>query len=251
MLSRSSWSSTFQQVKIAGGPFTEKPIFNNLINHRPFLLLHVAHIALNPDQQYLINRSKFIGQYNGCSAYACYPNEIMHYEKALKDSILHNYAPTTQTDTCLQQGDFWMAKHYADSGVGFTLNGNSIILDTTFEGQTHDTPYEFSCWFKLPNNNYRSPECTLILLDKAGKTLATYLSPTKESTDNRGMWFRNNLYFTLPAHTCRIVVQFTDLRNKHFECYNHINIRPANATTIWKAGNDRYSINNHSTILCK
>ncbi|MCB0695826.1 MAG: hypothetical protein KDC07_00595, partial [Chitinophagaceae bacterium] len=64
MMSRSSWSQAFAQVKVNGGPFTEK-YFSQTENRKGVLVLHPAGVALNRDEQHIIDMSKRIGAKQG------------------------------------------------------------------------------------------------------------------------------------------------------------------------------------------
>ncbi|MBC7552485.1 MAG: hypothetical protein H7257_00750, partial [Taibaiella sp.] len=253
MMSRTSWPIAFSQVKIAGGPYTYKPMLDTLPNEKPFLLLRLDDQVLNPDQQYLLQASDSIGHFTHCYAYACYPARLKasdRHHQSIKLPL------TTTNDTCIKYAGPWYAKHFDEpdpqkfsfpgyGGKQYSTSQNPVIAAVTVQPRGTQL-YEFSCWFRVSTDDYNSPICDLELLDSAGNTLQKIQSFTKESTDNRGgYWLRNSIYFTIPVNTRKIVCSIEDIPGHTWEAINDLLLRPAEAVIITSKAGDSFLINNH------
>ena len=267
MLSRTSWDIAFKQVKIAGGPYTYKPMLNDIKNDKPFLLLQADNEVLNPDQQYLLGCSDSIGHFPHCVVYACYPGRIRASDKQLQDfelpvkSTFGHVTPLygITNDTCIKYTGPWYSKRFDENTDGpFMFFGYSYhcykpgqepVIAAIPIKPAGSQLYEFSCWFKVTGYDYRSPECSIEQYDSLGKCIKTDVAYTKESTDNifrQGcLWLRCNHFFLLSENTRLVKCTIADIPGHTYEGFNELMLRPANSIIISRLIGTAYMINNH------
>ncbi|PQJ10906.1 hypothetical protein CJD36_013120 [Flavipsychrobacter stenotrophus] len=242
MMSRSSWVQTFKQVKIAGGPYAEKPMVNDLHSNKPFLLLHTDYSTLNPDQQYLLNLSKPLGHFLHCTVYVCYPEQIK------KNDDYYNYsAHFSCTNANSIKGNFYF-DHFSKGSFHSPFNDGAMplkeiketICDVPLTPVKDNQLYEFSCWFRTPEDNYKSPDCMLYALNSKNTIIDSFPARSIESVDNFGVWLRCNAYFTLSAATRHIRCRMLNFADQPCLAMDELMIRPADSVMI---SNGR--INNH------
>lgn len=242
MMSRSSWTQTFKQVKIAGGPYTEKPMLNELTSNKPFLLLHTDYAPLDPDQAYILNLSKPLGHYLHCTVYACYPDQI----KATDDRYI-DAANATASNTDSLKGSYY-ADHFssglypspfADAAMPYGQM-KETICDIPFTPRKDGETFEFSCWFRVTEEDYKSPDCMLYAMNNGNTVIDSFAARTIESVDNFELWLRCNAYFKLPAATTRVRCRMLNFAEHPCLAVDELMIRPADVIIVANG-----MINNH------
>lgn len=269
MMSRSSWNQALQQVKIAGGPYAEKFMLYNLKTNKPFLLLHTDDAPLSPDQAYLLQQSTPLGHYTHCMVYACYPAKLRTADAAMADSAYNIAAHMQLTDTCIKNAGAWYVNHYDEhnynatpfgiGAVAYAANIGEVICNIPIAPSVDKQLYEFSCWFRVNVTDYKSPDCVVEALDGNGSVIASYPTPTKESTDNEGSWIlddkkspvkanawlRCNAYVNLPAATRRVRCKMLNFATEPYMAMDELMLRPADATIVSRMANGQVMANNH------
>jgi len=255
MMSRTSWGQAFKQVRTVGGPYTEKPVLEELNSDRPFLLLVLDIEQPEPDQKYLLEASDLIGHFQQCTAYACYPSRIKANDRRYAAKIETALIGMSAADTCINGTGGWYAAHFNEERAREVLRGTgAMAYDTISVKQVAlagITPafdqqlYEFSCWFLTPADNYKSPSCLVEVLDSMQHVIYSQVAPCKESTDNYGLWLRDHIYFHVPAAgrymRCSIL---RDEKNSYI-AMDELLLMPADALIISKAADGRIMVNNH------
>ena len=255
MMARSSWSITEKQVKIAGGPFAQKPMLNELPNEKAFLLLNLNGDELDDDQGYLLKSSDLIGTFGDAHVYACYPARIQAMDKHYTDSVRAMLPYLKVGDTCIACTGSWYINHFDSIPIRppFFSKGaqpqikdfETVITTIPVKPASDNQPYEFSCWFLLGDENYRSPFFKLDLLDDKGNTIRTEDVLTKESTDNRGLWFRSLLFFTIPSKCTAIRCRLRNEPDNTYKVMDEMQLRPIGALIISKSAEGSVMVNNH------
>lgn len=256
MMSRTSLSQTEKQVKIAGGPFAEKPMLTDIKSDKPLLLIKYGHKPLSTDQQYLLSAADSIGSFLDCGIYAFYPQRQLANDRKQLDSV-NKIVPYLRagSDTCIGcNGDYYV--NHLDNGhadehlfgmgaVPHIAGDDSIIATIPIKPQTDNGEYEFSAWFLLSDKDFASPCVYLESVDSAGNTLETPGMNVKWSTDNHGLWFRGSLYFRLKAACRTIRCKLVNEPNPNYKIMDEIQLRPSDALIISKAADGNVMANNH------
>ncbi len=256
MMSRSSWSEAQKQVKIAAGPYVQKPVLEELKSNKPFLLMHFEDDSLNPDQKYLLEASDYIGHKSQCNVYACYPDRIKANDRKNADSVNKIVAAMHGSDTIINNTGTYYYAHYdsvtnADHIFGTgglpPIPGDSTYLLTlpVAVNVPDSQVYECSCWFLLGNKDYKSPFITLEMLDATGKQVAKRDVLTTKSTESNGMWFRASVFFYVHSDWKSIRFNLMNIPKPTYFAMDELLLRPAGSLVIAKDGQGRVMVNNH------
>jgi len=255
MMSRSSWGQAFQQVRLMGGPFTDKTVLNSLESDKPFLLLKFREDSLMPDEEYLLSASDFIGDFSDCKVYACYPARIQATDAARRGSVKTLLPLAENGDAMVGDGSYGML-HF-DDGPLPGISGKAIPCisgsDSTFatfavKPDTSRRLYEFSCWFLLGTEDYRSPEVRLDMLNEQGDVMIQEVAPCKESVDNKGMWLRCSRYFYIPAGCTGVRCVVLNAMAPAYKAMDEVVLRPASSLVIKAKSGIDTMVNGHLFI---
>ncbi|MES2703481.1 MAG: hypothetical protein V4649_12630 [Bacteroidota bacterium] len=241
MLSRSSWNETAKQVKIAAGPFADKPVLRELKSNKPFLLLHFEEDSLDEDQKYLLAASEYIGHHVQCDVYACYPERIVANDKAALRKVSDILPHMKGADTCIGCNSGFYTLHL---DFGYQNERKTKIATIPVLPQADSERYEFSIWLLLDKKDYKSPNIVLQLTDSSGRKISGVDAVTKQSVDNEGMWFRTSAYFYMPSSCRSISCILVDDQLRSYTSIGELLLRPAQATIISKRDN-KVMVNNH------
>lgn len=258
-MSRSSWSQTFGQVRIAAGPFADKPLLRDIKSNKPFLILWFGQKPLDPDSKYLLEASEFIADYSQCHVYACFPNRLKTNDKRFRDSVNFIAAKMTKADTCINAEGSYAIAHFdhTKSNAAFfgngglqAIKGETAILYTTLVPQHKDSAvYEFSAWVKVNDYDYCSPTLYVDLYNANARLIDSVRIYTKESVDNYvntgAIWLRTNAYFHLPADCRSIQVRVLNSTKHAYLAIDEMLLRPSGALIISKGADGKILANNH------
>lgn len=256
MMSRSSWSQAEKQVKIAAGPFVQKPLLSDIKSDKPFLLLRTDYDSLDADQKYLLESADYLGHYSQCYIYACYPARIAASDKRYADSVASIARAMHGTDTCLNCTGTSYTAHFDTEQAGVApffgkgaapciVHDDSTIAMIPVQPARDSELYEFSVWFLLGNKDYRSPYVRVESLDSAGQVIASADAITRQSVDNEGMWFRARSYFPMRRECRTIRCVLINIENPAYIAMDELQLRPAAAMIIYKSPDGRLLVNNH------
>lgn len=254
-LARSSWSIAKKQVKLAAGPFVPKPMLNDLPNDKPFLLLLPEMLSITPDERFLLSCADSIGYFDQCHVYALYPTRIKEIQNKLIDSIKNITQHLNNGDTCILNKGSWFVDHfdryntnnafYGTGAITELSNHDTIVSTITISPLYDNQLYEFSGWFLLSDQNCRSPYFKLEMIDKNNQTIKVQEVLAKENTDNEGLWFRANGFFTLPASCKQIKCRLINDEFNTYSLMDELMLRPSDAVIISKDKNGTLLVNNH------
>ncbi len=254
-MSRTSWDEAEKQVRIAGGPWADKPLLR-ISDNRPFLLLKIDMLDIGDDQDYLLTASDSIGHFSQFYVYSCYPDRIRANDAAHRNEVKPIYKAMKAGDTCIGCAGTWYVNHYDNTATEQHLFGKgaqeTIPKEDTVIGLIpvkpayNDEKYEISFWSQLEKGTYMSPYIMFSLLDSNNKEVASGAAVTKESTDNAsGLWFRASKYFNMPGTTRKIKITLHNEQPRSYLKLDELMIRPAEATIISKDAYGNVMINNH------
>jgi hypothetical protein len=255
MMSRTSWSLTEKQVKLVGGPYADRPMLRDLKSNKPFLLIQYDGEYLTPDHEYLLKSSDSIGHQYNAFIYAFYPERMRAHDKRVKDSILALAATVKAADTIINEqspcyiAHFDTAKatdRFFGTGACTEYKQEEVVIATIPLGKlTDNEPYEFSCWFLLDDKDYRSPHYTLESLDSAGNVIDYRDALTKQSLDNKGMWFRSSVFFVAKINCTAVRCILHNSPMPTYKIMDELQLRHVDATIITKDTEGRIMVNNH------
>lgn len=250
LLARTSWSQTFEQVRLVAGPLAQKPPYLQK-SSKPFLLLCSSSASIDPDSRCLVAASDIVGDFGGYHVYTCYPGRLLANDKKYKDSMLAISNSMNVADTCINCDAGYYIDHmdngtlknvFWGKGAAADFNKYDTVMLAYDIKNTDSVQYEFSTWILLNNIDYSSPHFDLSMLDSAGNVISTITVATSHSVDNKDMWFRTSAYFIAPPLCRKISSKFI---NWGYLGMDELQLRPANATVISKYKDSTVLVNNH------
>lgn len=250
---RSSWSQTFDQVRMVAGPYAIKPILNLLSNDKPILTLVFKADSLSRDDKYLLQSATYIGEILDCQLYALYPERLRRQDSLLWQQARQIAATMHARDTCIgANGNTWAVVHYDEQASPQTLWGpGALTLHDEWTDLIQlpirpvgDTVYEVSAWVQVNNHNADAPVLKIFMIDSVGTEWEAFDYNVSQATDFKGFWFRISAYVPLRTN-CRILkccLQFSNVAYR----LDELMLRPASATIISRIpGKKEILVNNH------
>lgn len=256
MLSRSSWSEAQKQVKMVAGPFSDKAILKDFKNRKPLLLFTISNKdSLAFDQDYLLDASDFIGDFSGGKVYACYPERLAANDKKYADSVYRILSYMKSPDTCIAGGKACYINHldtgisgvnlFGSGAVPYIHHDSSLIATIPVNEKKDSVPYEFSCWFLLSKDDYKSPDVFLQFFNDGNQMIKQIAVSTIESVDSHNLWFRTSRYFYMPGSASYIKCMLQDAHGHSYKAMDEMLLRPADALVISRAADGSVMVNNH------
>ena len=253
MMSRTSWSQAFAQVKIAGGAYTEKQLLHT--SDKPLLILYPESIVPDRYEWYLLDAARSLGNQQGYDVYALYPGELRLKEKKHRDSLNRIFELLPPVDTCLNDCGMWAVEHYDNGtatqklfgkGADKAIKGNSAIVFNEPVTPAYDKQeYEFSAWTLVSDKDYKIGRFRVLGFDSDENLVVDETVLVQESVDNEGLWLRANKYFLVPEGCERIEVELINIINPAYIALDEMMIRPADAVIMSKQQDGTGMVNNH------
>lgn len=255
MMSRSSWGQAEKQVKIAGGKFVDRPMLRDLKSHKPLLLMRFDEDSLNNDERYLLASADYIGHYSQCHIYAFYPDRLLANDRSNTDSAMKIVPYMQHADTFVSSSGTCYVDHFDQMKASQRFFGTGAAPVITTDKATIATipiisprdsqEYEFSCWFLLSDQDPRAPNVAIEQIDANGKKDTVRDALTRQSTDNRGMWFRSFRYFYVHKNVTSLRCIIDNTPRPSYIAMDELMVRPADAWIISKGRDGSLLINNH------
>lgn len=244
-MSRSSWQQTFEQVKIAAGPYAYKELIHGAKDKRPFLLLRYEGDPLTPDEQYLFQYADSIGVNSNLVAYALYPDKLAELERREWERVRaeevsdvpYYYEPYES---------YRNSKSLFGYGSAVAVTGkDTLIAEIDVRNWPDDKLYEASAWFLVNSKDYRTPTMNIKYMDSTGRELAQSYLICGEAKDVHDMWFRPATFFTLPQGCTGIHLRLNNTSDIVYYRLDEIMIRAADDTVVMKDNLGKVMVNNH------
>lgn len=250
LMSRTSWSQTFEMIKIIDGPYTSKKYFDR-INDKPLLVIVNEAPGLKSKEQDWIAHATFIGKKEeGLSVYAINPKDLQKSELTRQQNAL---AAATQA-LPLKEGLLsdssnrsFYANHFDGTGFDQSFIGNGSFAPVYIKENTpmdtillpadrKDSLYNLSLWAKCNMIDYRSPYFEILQLDEENQQIAYADVSTKYSTHVSDDWFLVDKDLTLAPGTRKIVIKVSGNKSKkEYYAIDELLLRPQDATYFYWA----------------
>lgn len=257
MMSRTSWHQTFEMIKIADGPFSEKSYYNHC-NEKPFLILVSDSSLIKPKGKEWIQQSEFLGKKeDGTLVYSITPKQLKIYEdtvrkqaqqlaintKSEREGVLDN----NHSFFYFQHFDHYPS-HLKRAGTGAWIpspNSKKVIIDSFFfPAKREDSMFHFSIWAKCNLYDFRTPIFYIQQFNDKNELISTDEANTKYSTLVDGAWFLTETDFQIlkPTQKIQIWVQENN-RNRTYLALDEIQIYPVGKTSFyWEENNGKETL---------
>ncbi|MBL7705425.1 MAG: hypothetical protein JNM21_07725 [Taibaiella sp.] len=252
MMSRTSWSQTFEMIRIIDGPYTPKKYFDRL-NNKPLLLVVNEAIELKSKEKEWIKYATFIGRKRDkLSVYSIDINAMQQQEsraqqKALsaagqalprKEGLLYDSTSAFFYTNHFDHTGFEKSAFVGKSSFAPVYSRQKVPLDTILlPANRADSFYNLSLWAQCNMIDYRGPSFDLIQLDKNGQAVDTISGiGAKYSTHVTGDWFLVDKDFTIAPHAQKIVLLVhRNSSKKEYYAIDELLLRPQAATYFYWA----------------
>jgi len=249
---RTSFAQSTEQVRLIAGPYADKSILYKM-NNNPLLVLAFNDCLIDTDTKYLLEGANYIGDYENCKVYACYPQRVLENDKKNKAALLP-IINTLSNDTCLHCSTGYYINHFNkkndrnrifESNAAIQVHDDTLIdlfpVSNLYNGQL----YEFSTWVLMNKYEYKSPDFLIQALDNNYHVLKTDTIRSRESVDNNGLWFRLSKYIKMPVNTG--FIRFSKINDAipDYFALDEILMRPVNSIIISKFADGTNMVNNH------
>ncbi len=251
MMSRTSWSQTFENVRLIGGPYTDKSILKRF-NAKKILLINLGENNKDPDTQSLVQSGQFQGSIEGFDFYDLDPATLLQHDKELiagaKAKLEAAGAGTGNV------GEDWFTEHFdghkssnvlAGSGALKFTGDTLVLVDRAFTVKDTAQQYEISGWGLVQDKTFRAPYFTIFAMDSAGQVILQQDILFKESTDNKGLWFRKGNYLKFPQGVTHLRIIANQGGPGSCSVVDELQVRPVNKRIISKNSLGQLMINNH------
>lgn len=193
-LSRSSWSQSFQLMRLIGGPFTDKEMFSNAINTKPILLMYkdegIDNLSVN--EKHIIEHAVMIKKEKDVIYYSLNWQAFIASEKAYVDSLNKQAMTSLTMDSSILINHFNEGENVRPLWGKGALNMSTKDSAILYEGALKSPAgiHEFSTWVSVNQKDYRMPGCDFYFYDANHQFIRSDYVGATTSTDNIGFWFR-------------------------------------------------------------
>lgn len=243
-LGRSSWSRTFQLIKLVGGAWTNKSDIEKLFTAKPILIAAYNGSSFTAGERHLIQHAQPIGQLAQWQFYSLSLRNLVLHEQEAADIILKH--PVSDEKNAITNHFETTQSHIYFTGQGAKKISDSSIV-VLYEGAIpfamQDT-IQASVWARVDTTLFYMPTLTLTYFNQFHQPIRKDYSIGAHSTDNHPFWFRIDHEFIM-ADSLRFVR--IELENHDKKAASHIDdfcIQSSHDTIIYKQKN-YILINNH------
>lgn len=254
MMSRTSWSQTYEQLNLVDGPLTPKPILNRY-NKLPVLLFVNKFETLTPNETWLVNQTKQIGDWAGFYLYELNVDTVLKHREIYADSIKNLVLSDSRTEGLLPgQYGFTYNNHFDTFSKknAFLTRGAFNTKTKEFKEElitfpvthpTNDTLFTFSIWLKCIDNSEFMPYIIIEEYDKKNDKIFTWDFLSGQSTYHINDWHKAERVIPVKANTSYIKL-YAFGGTKNLVAVDELLIYPKNATYFNKYSDTVYLINN-------
>jgi len=254
MMSRTSWSQTYEQVELMDGLFSPKLILNRF-NKKPVLLLANTYETLKPGETWLVQQAKQIDSWAGLSLYELDVDTLLSRKKHDEDSLLQIIKSDSRKEGLLEnQQAFTYNNHFEkqpaqqafiDKGA-FEPNDTSkqqLLVNVPVTHPTNDTSFIFSAWLSCIPNCEAMPYIFLEEYDAAGRKIYEFDFITPTSTYKIENWFKAERVITIKEKT-KYIKLYAMGGAKNLSAIDELLIHPLHTNYFYKYSDSLWLINN-------
>lgn len=260
MMSRTSWSSTFELVQIVDGVWNEKTILQQF-DSRPILLMVNSQQTLSHKDNDWMEVAQLIKKddYRKINFYSVDIKKLIENNKQYRAKALQKINASTDPIGLLSaySNAFYYYNGFENTPSKIAMRGSGAIenksglskpqiIDTIFlENVDTSRTYMLSMWIKCNNYNYKTTDIQFDFYDKNQQLIHTEESASVMSTNIQNFWFLNEKSFRFPAQTHYMVIMTNDKNSKigRFIAVDDIMIYPIDAP-IYVKSNGQTIVNN-------
>lgn len=254
MMSRTSWSQTFANMRLIDGPFAPKDIVDRF-NDKPVLVFVCQGIPLTPGEQALVDHAKHIGNKEKLEVYALDIKSMVSRDLKTVDSLKQVVARIPQQEGLIgAPSDVFVYNDHFEHGAyrrAFAGKGAMPAADTidqllehiTVKEAIKDSLYTLSAWFLCRRDVPEVPSLSFRAYGKDGAMLAESECAAIRSTYVTGDWYKAEKTLHLPPETTSIQIAVKGSK-RNYIALDELLLCPLRHTYFYKSGNNSLLLNN-------
>jgi hypothetical protein len=259
MMSRTSWSQSFAQVRLYDGPFTPKEEITAHFDKRPFLLLVNDHFILTPGEYHLLEKARFIGNRYRMDVYELDIDDMLKREAVYTDSVKQRVLQLPQQEGLLNDSlSFRYANHFENTpsndpfaGKGAytaTREDKQLIADIPVTHLTPDTSFILSAWMHCYDDSPNMPYLMYEQYDAGGKLILEGDALTGHSNYISRLWFKAERVITIKPDAASIRV-YAKGGIKNYSALDELLIVPVKSIYHYRASDRILMLNNRPLTI--
>lgn len=256
MMSRTSWSQTFENVRLCDGPFTPKAIIRRFGN-KPFLVYVSHNVPLTSGEQALLRYAKFIGKKNELDLYELDLKNMEQQDIKYTDSIMAMAMAVPQHEGLLQNDSAFVYINHFDndsyqkpfmgkgacSAVPATNDEMHLLLSVPVEHRGADSLYTISAWFLCYDNLPNNPSIFYKQYDGSNNFINEGECSAGQSLYVDKFWFKAHKEFIIRPEVKKIDLYIKGSK-KDYIALDELMIHPVNSIYFYKANDSTLMLNN-------
>lgn len=260
MMSRTSWSQTFESVRLVDGPFAQKDILKRF-NDKPLLVVVDTVALYDPNEQFLLEAAEYLFTLQRCKVFELDPHKLKQLQQSIIDTYTHIALSRPQDEGIIYSDTsaFWHVQSF-DYGEVEGIFGKAffrdekirkLLIDSIKLPEVRETNYVFSIWSKVTNNRPFIPTYIVEQYSKDGHMLLRTDYGAKTSTFTQGdLWLLLEKPLTIQPEADYLAVYIEDAvpRGYAYLGIDNLAIYPAGAVYFKKANGKLY-LNQREQLL--
>ncbi|RYD96590.1 MAG: hypothetical protein EOP54_13365 [Sphingobacteriales bacterium] len=257
ILSRTSWSQTFEAIQIIDGPFNKKKILDRY-NDKDIIILLDKTTPLKDTEQEWIAQATFIGDRNDAIAvYTINPKVLQSHDQEYRQKITDSVMNLDMSMGLLNNADnnFYYInnfeqyndkKGFADKGMFIPRIANGELVDNfTVPATARRKEYTISLWAQCNRTDYRTAYFEVYQYDAGRNQTAFYDFAAKKSTNVQEDWFLAEGTFKIDATTSSIKIQvYSNGKKISYRGLDNLLIQPRHSIFYYKPADNTLFLNN-------
>lgn len=261
MMSRTSWSQSFESVRFFDGPFTDKTIATKFHSNKPFLLFVNIHNPLTSGESYMLRYATLIGSRNDIDCYSFDAVKMLQGDKNYTDSCIALAQADTRNEGLMGQDlrysynqhfdQYAMKEAFAGTGA---IKANTVrdrlFLTVPVTHPTADTSFVFTTWMHCYPDKPEMPHIYYEQLDEQGAIIYTGDYLANHSTYITKDWYKAERIVTIKKET-KSIRMYARWGIKEFIALDEVLIQPVNSIYFYKANDTLLMLNNRPVTVKK
>lgn len=255
LMSRTSWKQSFQMMRLAGGPFTDKSFFSAFLNSKKILMVGLKEAYLTADEQSMLALGDSISVQGRLVFYNLDWQKLLKHEAQQIDSLNHIPIEGFHTDTTNVFSNSYedkvsKEKLFGQGALDVSKLDSVILLEQSIEVDSN-TRFEFSLWALINTNDYRMPYCSITMYDSVCNIIANKDAHAQNATDNQGYWFRISSELDLDSNVRKIRCVLHNIEDRPASMIDEFLLKPLSTFTVKQDRDRNYRMYQNHLIKLK
>lgn len=253
MMSRTSWSQTFESVRLCDGPFSPKPIIDRF-NDKPFLVFVNHDFPLHPGDKALLQYATLINHTDRLDLYELDLKKMEAHNIRYRDSIKNIALSADRTEgLLLDDSSFVYVNHFdqehyprpfqSKGAFAATKDDRQLLATIPLDPSRKDSMYTISTWLLCHNNLPNAPYIIYKQYDKDNKLIEDGDYGAGSSVYVLRYWFNAERDFRINRKASKMELWVAG-GLKNYIAADEILIRPVNSIYFYKVNDSTIMLNN-------